>query len=70
VSFAINAADPASFNTNSTSWIANAGKYTVKIGASSLNIKQSASFQLAKDVVAEKVHKVLVRQMQINELKK
>ncbi len=70
LSFTINAADLSSFYTGSSSWIADAGKYTIKIAASSLNIQQTASFQLAKDIVTEKVHKVLVPQVQINELKK
>ncbi len=69
ISFVINAADLASFDTNSTSWIAEAGKYEVKIGASSAAIKQSASFKLAKTVVVEKCNKVLVPQVSINELK-
>jgi beta-glucosidase len=67
--FILTAADLASFNTASSSWIADAGKYTVKIGASSLNIKQTASFNLAKDIVVEKDNKVLIPQVSINELK-
>jgi beta-glucosidase len=67
--FTLNAADLASFDTNSSSWIAEAGKYTVKIGASSLDIKSSASFNLQKEVGVEKVHKVLAPQVGINELK-
>lgn len=70
LSFTINAADLASFNTGSSSWIADAGKYQVEIGASSLNIKQTASFQLSKDLMVEKVNKVLVPQVQLTELKK
>ncbi|MGI4728998.1 MAG: glycoside hydrolase family 3 C-terminal domain-containing protein [Janthinobacterium lividum] len=70
LTFTLAAADLASFNTASSSWIADAGKYTVKIGASSLNIKQTASFTLAKDTIVEKEHKVLVPQVQITELKK
>jgi len=70
LSFVIEPKDLASFDTNSTSWIAEAGKYIVKIGASSLNIKQTGSFQLAKELVVEKCNKVLVPKVQINELKK
>jgi beta-glucosidase len=69
VSFVITAADLASFDTNSTSWIADAGKYEVKIGASSSNIKQTASFKLAAPLVVEKCHKLLAPQVSINELK-
>jgi len=70
VTFEITAADLASFDTNSTSWVANAGKYEVKIGASSTDIKQTASFNLASDIVTEKCNKVLSPKVQVNELKK
>ncbi|MEQ1796492.1 MAG: glycoside hydrolase family 3 C-terminal domain-containing protein [Lacibacter sp.] len=70
ISFVIGAKELASFDTNSTSWIAEAGKYTVKIGASSINIKQTANFNLAKELVVEKCFKVLVPKVEINELKK
>jgi beta-glucosidase len=53
---------------SSSSWIAEEGKYTVNIGASSLNIKQTASFDLPKDLVVEKDHKALTPQVTINEL--
>jgi beta-glucosidase len=62
--------DLASFVTVSSEWIADAGNYTVSLGASSLNIKQKASFNLGKQIVVEKVHKVLIPQVQITELKR
>ncbi|MGI8951266.1 MAG: beta-glucosidase [Chitinophagaceae bacterium] len=70
LTFNINAPDLASFDTPSESWIAEAGTYTIKIGASSINIKQTATFDLAKEIVVEKDHKVLTPQVEINELKK
>jgi beta-glucosidase len=70
VTFEIKAADLASFNTQTTSWVADAGKYEVKIGASSTDIKQTASFNLANEMVTEKCNKVLAPQVEINELKK
>lgn len=70
ITFTLSPKDLASFDTNSSSWIAEGGKYTVSIGASSLNIKQTASFQLDKDLVVEKDHKVLTPQVSITELKK
>lgn len=69
IMFIINATDLASFDTQSTAWVAEAGNYIVKIGASSLNIKAKASFSLAKDIITEKDNKVLVPQIEINELK-
>ena len=47
--------DLASFVTAHSSWIAEAGTYKVAIGASSLNVKQSAEFQLNKDIIVLKV---------------
>jgi beta-glucosidase len=70
ITFTLNPKDLASFDTNSTSWIAEAGKYTVNIGASSLDIKGKASFDLQKELVVEKDHKALAPQVAINELKK
>ncbi|HEX4374135.1 MAG TPA: fibronectin type III-like domain-contianing protein, partial [Puia sp.] len=70
LTFTINAADLASFDTNSSSWIADAGKYTVKVGSSSLNFKSSATFDLAKEIVTEKDKKELTPQVDISELKK
>jgi len=69
ITFNINAADLASFDTNSTSWIAEAGKYSIKIGASSTSIKQTAIFGLANDNVVEKDNKVLAPQVDIKEFK-
>jgi len=70
LTFTISADDLASFNTDVTSWIADAGTYTVKVGSSSANIKQTSSFSLAKEIVTEKCIKALVPQVPINELKK
>ena len=70
IQFVITADDLASFDTKSTAWIAEAGKYTVKAGASSEDIKKTATFELSKDIVTEKCNKVLVPQVEINEMKK
>ena len=40
ITFSIDAKDLASFDTQSASWIAEAGTYQIKIGASSTDIKQ------------------------------
>ena len=69
ISFVLNSAALASFYTNSTSRIAEAGKYQVKIGTSSTAIKQTATFNLVADKVVEKCNKVLVPPITINELK-
>ncbi|MBL7746387.1 MAG: glycoside hydrolase family 3 C-terminal domain-containing protein [Chitinophagaceae bacterium] len=70
ISFTITPADLASFNTASTAWIADAGSYTVKIGASSTDIKQSSIFSLDKEIVTEKCFKVMTPQAPVKELMK
>ena len=67
ITFTINASDLASFDTNTTSWIAEAGKYSVKIGASCSDIKQSAAFNVPSTITVEKDHKVIIPQSDINE---
>ncbi len=59
----------ASFDTPSSSWITESGKYTVKIGASSIDIRSTGSFTVPANVVVEKVNKVLVPAVSISELK-
>ncbi len=68
--FTLNLGDLASFDTPSSSWIAEAGDYTINIGASSSNIVQTKTFHLVKDWVVEKLDKVLSPQVRINELTK
>ncbi len=68
--FVIESKDLASFVTEKTSWIADAGTYTVKAGASSNDIRQTVTFTVAKKLLVEKTNKVLVPQVNINELKK
>jgi beta-glucosidase len=69
VSFTINGADLASFDTRRSAWIADAGKYSVKIGASSEDIKLAADFKVAKEIVTQRVNKALQPQVSINEEK-
>jgi len=69
ISFNIDPTDLSSFDTNRESWIAEAGTYSIKVGASSKNIKQTATFDLANEIVTEKDNKVLVPQTEINEMK-
>jgi beta-glucosidase len=68
--FTLNAASLASYDTNSCSWVAEAGTYSVKIGASSTNIQQTATFQLAKDIVTERDSVELKPIIAIDELRK
>jgi beta-glucosidase len=70
ITLTLNTTDLASFNTSQSAWVADAGKYTVKIGNASNSIKQTADFTLAKSLITEKCNKVLVPQVSINELSK
>ena len=69
ITFTIAADDLASYDSSSSSWIAEAGSYSVAIGASSVNIKKTAKLVLGKDLVVDKVHKLLSPQREIVELK-
>jgi beta-glucosidase len=68
LSFMLETKDFASFDAARSSWIAEAGNYTLKVGASSLAIKQTANFMIAKELNAGKVTKALAPTREINKL--
>lgn len=68
LTFTITPADLASFDTRSSSWIAEAGIYTLKFGDAEKTLV-SEKFRLRKEILVEKVNKVLVPKIKINELK-
>jgi beta-glucosidase len=70
LSFTLNARDLASFDENASSWIAEAGNYEVRVGNSSVNIEQKASFGLKKELMVEKVSNALAPPVAINKLTK
>ena len=70
LTFTIHPSDLASYDSDRSSWVAEAGTYTVKAGASSEDIRQTASFTLAKELVTEKDEKVMTPKGTINEWKK
>jgi len=69
LTFTLRAADLASYHTDSSEWIADAGRYELKVGTSSRDIKQTAIFSIPKTIIVEKDHKVLRPQVGIDELK-
>jgi beta-glucosidase len=69
VMFELDKRSLASFDTNTSSWIAEAGNYTVKVGASSKDIRQSATFSLPAELMVKQESKALQPQETINELK-
>ena len=69
VTFTLTAADLASFQTDKSAWIADAGEYKVKVGTSSRNTENAVTFSLAKDIVTEKTHTALSPVAAVEELK-
>jgi beta-glucosidase len=67
--FTLHASDLASFYTDRSAWVADAGEYKVKIGSSSRQIEETAKFNLTKAIVTERTHKALTPQVAITELK-
>lgn len=59
----------ASFDTATSSWVAEAGNYIVKVGASSMDIRQRATFNLPTELMVKQESKALLPQENINELK-
>ena len=59
----------ASFWSGIDAWVADKGDYQVRIGASSKDIRLKASFNLAKDIIVEKVHDVLYPNFVLKELR-
>ncbi|WP_051929427.1 glycoside hydrolase family 3 C-terminal domain-containing protein [Flavobacterium sp. 83] len=53
ISFTLTPSELASFDPTFSSWIAEAGKYTIRMGASSLDIKQTKEFGLKKDILVK-----------------
>lgn len=59
----------ASFDAASSSWVAEAGTYQVKIGASSRDIRQTAAFTLAQDLTVKTETAALVPKEKFQEFK-
>ncbi len=69
ITLVIDARSLASFDPAASAWIAEAGSYTVKVGASSKDIRQTATFTLGKETLVKKESAVLKPAEKINELK-
>ena len=68
LSFELDARSLASFWSGISAWVADKGQYTVRIGASSKDIRLEKSFELPKTIVVEKVHDVLYPNFYMKEL--
>jgi beta-glucosidase len=69
LSFVLDAHKLASFDPAISSWVAEAGRYDVKVGASSENILLTASFTLGNDLIVKKESASLLPKDKIAELK-
>jgi beta-glucosidase len=68
-SFVLDAGDLASFDAGKSAWVVERGDYSIQIGPSSKNIKQTVLFHVPNDIEVEKVNKVLMAQTDIEEFK-
>jgi len=68
IRFTLDFSSLASFDTDQTRWIADAGKYEVKIGASAEDIRLTRSFNLNREIKGPVLHKVLEPAEEIKEL--
>lgn len=66
--FEIEPIDLCSFDEASSSWIAEAGTYELKVGASSAQIKSTANFNLPEEMLVKTVSKALSPQVEIKKL--
>jgi len=68
LTFALTAADLASYDTTAEAWVADAGAYQLKVGASALDTRQTATFSLPKSVITQKSRRLLAPQAQVVEM--
>jgi beta-glucosidase len=69
ITFTLRSSDLASFYTDRSAWIADAGEYKVKVGSSSRTIDGTASFKLGNAIVTEQTHTSLTPEVAIDEMK-
>ncbi|WP_291856629.1 glycoside hydrolase family 3 protein [Marinilabilia sp.] len=70
LTFEIEAIDLCSFDEDRSAWVAEAGKYEVKIAASAKDVQGTVGFELPGELVVETVSNALAPAMEINKLKK
>jgi beta-glucosidase len=68
ISFSLTAKDLASYDPSSSSWIAEAGTYSLEIRRSASIINNSATLELPRDVIVEKSRKLLAPGSGLTEL--
>lgn len=68
ISFEIEASDLASFDTETSSWITEAGDYTLKVGASAMDVIENTTLNVPETITIEKLHKALAPTVAIDKL--
>lgn len=69
ITLVLNSKNLASFVPNRNAWIAEAGKYKVSVGSSSLDIKKQAEFTLSKEKIVEKTNPAFALDVKFTDLK-
>jgi len=69
MTFVLDGRSLSSFDPEQSAWVADAGIYTVKAGASSRDIRQTATFSLARNLTVKKVTRSLVPGVKIDEIR-
>ncbi|MGJ9382095.1 beta-glucosidase family protein [Salipaludibacillus sp. CF4.18] len=68
--FDLDAKNLASFDEDLSAWVLEKGEYEVRVGASSEEIKGTASFTVKEDVIVEEVNDALAPQIEFDRLSK
>lgn len=68
LTFRLQPKDYASFDESRTAWIVEPGAFTVKIGASSTDVRLTETFSIAEEIIVEEVNQALQPQKEIDEL--
>jgi beta-glucosidase len=68
LTFTIGKRDLASFDEESSSWIAEPGEYVIRIGASSEDIRQTVPFTLKKGITVKTESRALLPERPIERL--
>ncbi len=68
LSFELDSRSLASFRSGLSAWVADKGEYKVAIGASSRDMRLNATFELAKELIVERVHDVMYPNFAMEEL--
>lgn len=69
LSFDLGAGELASFDAATSSWVAEAGTYTLKVGASAADIRQTQTFVLKTETTAGTANRVLAPKEPVREIR-